>query len=200
MKKRLANLISVILNPFLVSLAVIILLSFESTSSAADALKWSLILIVLSVLPVFVVIFYLVRRRKLEGVFISTRGKRHRIYLVAVFFGIVGSVVLYILEAPLMLVAIFVAGLVAMIIFFSINLFWKVSIHSAFVAALVTILIILYSPVGALAAALLPPIAWARVELEYHSAAQAVTGAILAAIIMLVVFYLFGLIGGFTRV
>lgn len=200
MKKRLANLISAILNPFLVSLAVIILLSFESTSSAADALKWSLILIVLSVLPVFVVIFYLVRRRKLEGVFISTRGKRHRIYLVAVFFGIVGSVVLYILEAPLMLVAIFVAGLVAMIIFFSINLFWKVSIHSAFVAALVTILIILYSPVWALAAALLPPIVWARVEMEYHSAAQAVTGAILAAIIMLVVFYLFGLIGGFTRV
>lgn len=200
MKKRLANLISAILNPFLVSLAVIIVLSFESTSSAVDALKWSLILIALSVLPVFAVILYLVRRRKLEGIFISARGKRHRIYLLAIFCGIIGSIILYISGASLWLVAIFVAGFAVMVIFFSINLFWKVSIHSAFVAAFVTILIILYGTVGALAAVLLLPIAWARVELEHHSAAQSVTGAILAAIIILVVFYLFGLIGGFTRV
>jgi len=200
MKKRLANLISAILNPFLISLAVIILLSVESTSSAIGALKWSVMMVALSVLPVFMVILYLVRKRKLEGIFISARGKRHRIYLLAVFFGIVGSIILYILGIPAILLAVFVSGLAAMVIFFSINLFWKVSIHSAFVAAFVTILIILYGPVGALAAALLPLIAWARVELKCHSTAQAVTGAILAAIIILVVFYLFEPIGGFTRV
>ena len=193
MKKKLANLISAILNPFLVSLAVIILVAFESTSSFAEAAKWSLILIALSVLPVFTVIFYLVRRRKLEAILVIAREQRARIYLLAIFLGIIGSVLLNIWGAPLMLAAIFIAGLAAMVIFSSINLFWKISVHSAFVAALITILIILYGAIGALAALLLPLIVWARVEMKHHSVAQAVTGAILSVLIVLVVFYLFGL-------
>ena len=92
-----------------------------------------------------------------------------------------------------MLSAIFVAGMVAMVIFFSINLFWKISIHSAFVTAIMTVLMTLYGSIGALAAVLLPLIVWARVELKHHSLAQAITGAILAELIVLVVFYLFGL-------
>ena len=193
MKKRLANLISAILNPFLVSLVVIILISFESTSNAAEAIKWALILIALSILPVFSVIFYLVRQRKLKAILVIAREQRTRIYILAILLGIIGSVLLQIWGAPLMLSAIFVAGMAAMVIFFSINLFWKISIHSAFVTAIMTVLMTLYGSIGALAAVLLPLIVWARVELKHHSLAQAITGAILAELIVLVVFYLFGL-------
>ena len=194
MKKRLANLISAVLNPFLVSLVVIVLVSFGSTFSAAEAIKWALILITLSILPVFSVIFYLVRRRKLTAILIITREQRTRIYILAVFLGIIGSILLQIWGAPAMLAAIFAAGMAAMVIFFSINLFWKISVHSAFVTAFITILMILYGSIGALAALLLPLIVWARVELKHHSLAQAIAGVILAALIVLVVFYLFGLI------
>ena len=194
MKKRLANLISAVLNPFLVSLVVIVLVSFGSTFSAAEAIKWALILITLSILPVFSVIFYLVRRRKLTAILIIAREQRTRIYILAVFLGIIGSILLQIWGAPAMLTAIFVAGMAAMVIFFSINLFWKISVHSAFVTAFITILMILYGSIGALTALLLPLIVWARVELKHHSLAQAIAGAILAALIVLVAFYLFGLI------
>ena len=199
-KKRLANLISIVLNPFFISLLLVILLSFESTTSTADAIKWSLIIIALSVLPVFLVIFYLVRKRKLEGVFIRVRGKRHGIYLLAIFFGIAGSIILYIFEAPIILLAVFVSGLVAMVMFSGINLFWKISVHSAFVVATVPIFIIVYGPIGAITLLLFPPIAWARIELNFHSPAQTVAGAILSALIILGVFHLFGLSGGFTHV
>ena len=86
------------------------------------------------------------------------------------------------------------AGLSAIIVFMGINLLWKISVHAAFAAASVTILIILYGSIGTVTAVLLPPIVWAKVELEHHSPTQVAAGALLAALIVVVVFYLFGLI------
>jgi len=194
MRKRLAKLTSNVLNPFLVSLLVIILLSFKSTSSTSDALKWSLISLALGTLPVFLVIVYLARNQKLEGIFISTRRQRTKIYLLASICAVVGCVILSYLGAPLVLVATFVAGLSAIVAFMCINLLWKISLHSAFVAASVTILVILYGVIGATTAVLIPLIGWARIELEHHSLSQVATGALLAALIASVVFYLFGLV------
>ena len=194
MRRQIANLTSNILNPFLVSLVVILLLSFESTSSTFDALKWSLILIAVSILPIFSVIVYLVHNQKLEGIFVSPRRQRNKIYLLASACTVVGCIILLYLGAPLVLVATFVAGLSAILIFTCINLLWKISLHTAFIAASVTVLIILYGSIGTVTVVLLPPIAWARIELEHHSLAQVAAGAILAALIVVVVFYLFGLI------
>lgn len=194
MKKQIANLTSNILNPFLVSFAVILFLSFESTSSTADAIKWSLILVAVSVLPVFSVIVYLVHTRKLEGIFVSPRKQRNKIYFLAGVCAVVGCIIILYLGAPLVLVATFVAGLSAILIFMCINFLWKISLHTAFIAASVTVMIVSYGASGAVTAVLLPPIVWARVELEYHSITQAVAGALLAALVIAVVFYLFGLI------
>jgi len=79
-----------------------------------------------------------------------------------------------------------------------INLLWKISLHTAFVAASVTVLTILYGSIGAVTAVLLPSIAWSRIELEHHSLAQVAAGALLAALIVVVTFYLFGLVGSTT--
>lgn len=194
MKRQIANLTSNILNPFLVSLVVILLLSFKSAASTADAIKWSLISIAVSILPVFSVIAYLVHHRKLEGIFVSPRRQRNKIYLLASVCAFVGFIIILSLGAPLVLVATFVAGLASVLVFMCVNLWWKISLHTAFIAASITILIVSHGYIGAVAAVLLPPIVWARVELEKHSIAQAVAGALLVALIVLVVFYLFGLI------
>ncbi len=195
MRERIASLTSNILNPFLVSPVLILLLSFKSTSSTLDAVKWSLILIAVSILPVFSVIIYLVRSQKLEGPFINIRKQRTKIYLLAGVGASVGSIILYYFGAPLILVAAFVAGLSGVIIFMCINLLWKISFHTAFVAASVTALIILYGSIAAVTVVLVPLIAWARIELKHHSLAQVAAGALLAALIVVVVFvYLFGLV------
>ncbi|OGO21950.1 MAG: hypothetical protein A2144_11725 [Chloroflexi bacterium RBG_16_50_9] len=107
----------------------------------------------------------------------------------------IGSVTLCLLGAPLLLVATFVAGLGAILVFMSINLVWKISLHTAFVAASVTILSIVFGAEGALMVVLIPLVAWARIELEHHSVAQVVTGALLAALIVFFVFHIFGLTG-----
>ena len=194
MKKQVATLTSNILNPYLVSLAVILLLSFESTSSVLEAIKWSLILIALSILPVFSVIVYLVRNDRLEGLFINVRKQRTKIYLLAGVCAGVGCVILPYLGAPKMLVATFIAGLSATVIFMAINLIWKISLHTAIIAASVTVLVILYGSIAAVTVVLPPLIAWARIESEHHSLAQVTAGALLAALIVVAVFYPFGLV------
>ncbi len=194
MRERIANLTSNILNPLLVSLVLILLLSFKSTSSALDAVKWSLISIAVSILPIFSVIIYLVRNQKLESLFINVREQRTKIYLLAGVCAGVGCIIFPYLEAPPTLIATFVSGLSAVTVFMCINLLWKISLHTAFVTASVTVLIILYGSMAAVTAVLVPLIAWSRMELKHHSLPQVVAGALLAALIVVVVFYLFGLV------
>ena len=194
MRKRIANLTSNILSPFLVSLIVILLLSFKSTSSTPDALKWSLILIAISILPVFLVIIYLVHNNRLDSVFVSARKQRTKIYWLAGACTGTGCVIFPYFGAPLILVAAFVAGLSAVVIFMGINLWWKISIHTAFIAGSITALVILYSWLAAIAIVLVPLMSWARIELEHHSLAQVAAGTLVAALIVVVVFYLFGLV------
>ncbi len=189
MKKRIANLTSNILNPFLLCLAMIVLLSFVSASSTLDALKWALIAMALSVLPVFLVIIYLVRKSRLDAVFTNIREQRTKLYLLAGLCAIVSRITLAYLRAPSILVAAFTAGLSLTVIFMLVNLWWKISLHTALVAASATVLVMMYGWAAAVTVTLVPLTAWARIELEYHSLAQTATGALLAALIVVVVFY-----------
>lgn len=194
-KKRIARLTTNVLNPFLVAVGMIALLSFSSNPSASDAIKWSLILTAFSLFPVFAVVLFLLHNGKLDDFFIKARRQRNQIYLLSAACAIAGSIILTRLGAPLVLLASFVAALAAIVVFMLINLRWKISVHTAFIAASATILIVLFGYAGAVSAALVPPTAWARVELDHHSPAQAVTGALLASMIVVVVFYFFGFVG-----
>lgn len=194
MIKRIANLTSIIFSPFLVGLALILLVSFESTASILDAIKWSLILIALSILPIYLVVVYLVRSNKLDGILGSIRQQRSKIYALAAILAGIGCIILFYLKAPLIMLALFATGFFGTAIFMGINLWWKISLHTAFIAASVTLLVILYGFMAAVAIVLIPLVAWSRLELESHSPAQLVAGALLATSILVVVFYLFGLI------
>jgi membrane-associated phospholipid phosphatase len=195
MKERLSRLTSNILNPFLVSFIIIMLFAFKDTASTIDAIKWALISVVLSVLPVFVVVIYLVRCKKLNGIFINPREQRNGIYLLASVLGAVSCGVLWYFRAPKLLAVTFTAGLVAIVFFMAINYFWKISLHTAFMAAAVAVLIIVYGVAAAWTFILLPPVAWSRMELKQHSATQVMTGAILAAVIVVGIFLGFGVVG-----
>jgi membrane-associated phospholipid phosphatase len=196
LRQQVAKIAANILNPFLLSFILIILLSVESTSSANEAIKWSLISLALSVFPVFTVVLYLVRRRKLDGIFINPRQQRSRIYLLALSCAIIGYIILIIFDAPELLRAAFLSGLIAVTVFMIINLFWKISLHTAFITASVTVLIIVYGEAAAWTAIFIPLIAWARLEMKLHTPAQVFVGTLLSVSIVTIVFYLFGIIGG----
>jgi len=188
-KQRIANLTSNILNPFLISLVVILLFSFSSSTSTSEAIKWSLISMAVSIVPIFLVIIYLVHSGGLDAILTNARQQRTKIYLAAGFSAIAGYFILSYLKAPPILVAGFVAVLSMAVIFMFINLWWKISVHTGCIAASSMVLIMLYGWTAAVTVPLVPLTAWARIELEHHSLAQAVTGAVLAALIAVVIFY-----------
>lgn len=194
MRKRIAGLTSNILNPFLVSLIIIVLLSFESASGISDALKWSFILAAISILPVFLAAVYLLRKGRLDGIFTAVRKQRTAIYVLSGVCAAVGYIILLFSKAPLMLRAAFATGLSGVVTFTVINLWWKISLHTALVAALVTVMVILYGWIATAGVVLVLLIAWARLALKQHSLAQVVAGAVLAALITVAAFYLFGFV------
>ena len=194
MRKQIANLTSNIFNPFLIGLALILLVSFEATASVFDALKWSLILITLSILPTFLFAIYLVRRNKLDSILANVRKQRTKLYALAVILVGINCIILLSLKAPLILLALSVAGFSVSVVFMCVNLRWKISLHTAFITGAVTVLFILYGFMSMASIVLIPLVAWARIELGSHSLAQIVAGALLATSILVVVFYLFGLI------
>jgi hypothetical protein len=194
MRERLARLISNILNPFLVSGGVIIVLTVRSANGPANAAKWVLISLALSVLPVFAVVLYLVRRKKLDGIFVSQRRQRTGLYLMAGILAMVGCVVLYFLDAPDILLATFTSGLAAIAVFGFINLAWKISLHTAFLSGSVTIFTIIYGAAGVATVLLLALVAWARLRMGLHSPAQITVATVLSSAIVTGVFWGFGFV------
>ncbi|MFC1899888.1 phosphatase PAP2 family protein [Chloroflexota bacterium] len=188
MRERIANLISNIFNPFLVSLVLILVLSLQSTVNSSDALKWVLVSVVIGILPIFLTIVYLVYSRRLEGVLIVSRKQRTKIFIITGICAGIGGLLLPYLGAPITLVATFASGLIAAVIFMGVNFFWKISLHSAFLAAAATILIMLFGSVVAAISVLVPVVGWSRVELKHHSLAQVTAGALLSASIVFTVF------------
>jgi membrane-associated phospholipid phosphatase len=195
MRETLARLTTNIINPFLTSFIVMVLLAFHDTAGTGEALKWAAISLVLSVLPILGVVLCLVWRKRLDGIFVNPRQQRKVIYLIASALGAVGFLVLRYCGGTGLLEATFAAGLAAIVVFMLINLFWKISLHTAFVSGAVAVLIIVYGAAAAWTVVLLPPVAWARMALKQHSAVQVAAGAVLAAAIVTAVFWGYGVVG-----
>lgn len=195
MRETLAKLTTNIINPFLMSFIVIVLLSFRGAESTGEALKWAAIALAFSVLPVLATIYYLVRRKKLDGFYANPRRQRTGLYLLASVLAAAGYVTLWRLGAPVLLVATFAAGLASIVVFSVVNLFWKISLHTAFMTGAAAVLIIAYGAAAAWTVLLIPLVTWARITLKQHTPLQAGLGAILAAGIVTGVFWGYGLIG-----
>lgn len=195
MRERLARLISNTLNPFVISAIIIVLLAFKETSSITDAIKWASISLAMSVLPIFIVVIFLVHSKKIDGFFTTPREQRSVVYLLASALGAIGCGILWYLKTPELLKITFITGLIAIIVFMVINYFWKISLHTAFMAASVTLVIVVYGACSVWTILFLPLVAWARIELKQHSITQVAAGGLIAAVIVAGVFWGFGVIG-----
>jgi membrane-associated phospholipid phosphatase len=194
MRKRTARLISNILNPFLISVVIIVLLSFKNAPDMAEALKWAAISLVISVLPVLAVVAYLVRRKKMDAFYDNQRRQRYTVYILASVLGAIGCGLMWGLKAPELLAVTFTTGFAELVVFMGINFYWKISLHTGFIASAVTILCLVYGVIATWTIVFLPLAGWARIELKQHSIRQVTAGTVLAAGIVIAMFAGFGLV------
>jgi membrane-associated phospholipid phosphatase len=99
-----------------------------------------------------------------------------------------GLAILVALEAPRQLVALVVAMLAGLAATLVVTLWWKLSMHVAAVSGTVAILALTFGPALTMAVPLVAVVAWSRVRLGDHTAAQTVAGAALGGLVGSTVF------------
>jgi len=178
-RKRLAELLSLVLQPQAVAILLYALVSAKYLRGVRALGLFLLSVLFVSVLPT-VFVLWLARRGKVSDPDLPRREERFFPYLGIV--GIYGVLlaVLVLFDAPPPLLAITLCYIAVTLAGAVISLFWKISLHLAGIAGPVTALLLLVHPLFALLYGLLVPLGWARVVLRKHNVLQAVCGSLLS--------------------
>ncbi|MEN8614137.1 phosphatidic acid phosphatase [Dehalogenimonas sp. THU2] len=193
-KLKLANYISDGLNPLVLGLVILANVAFTAAADAAQAFGWFLLVTGLVFLPVLLIAMFFVRTGRMDALFSNRRHQRHRIYVIGLFFAVLTMLVLNWLNAPVEIVATLVTGIVTVVTFAAVNLWWKISVHTSTVSALAVILLVLYGWWAVPSLVLVPMMGWSRIVLAQHTLGQVVAGALVSAIIVIAVFFQYGVI------
>src|SRR5262245_8470730 len=130
----LSRLLSQVFHPILVNIVTFVIAGYFGLANHATGLAWTGLCILVSVLPP--TIFYTVRLR--QGAYgdedISIRQQRNELYLVGFVWVLAVTIVLIPLGLPRALLAVLLVALALGVIGGAINLFWKISVHSASIA------------------------------------------------------------------
>jgi membrane-associated phospholipid phosphatase len=179
--RRLARLISRWLNPQLYSPLVFLVSALAVSSSPLDAALYTLVPLLLLVLPVYAVTYLGLRRGHYRHQWVPERERRQGIYLFGVTAAALCLAALYGLGAPrevlATLLAVTLSGFTGMLI----NRTWKISIHTGGIAGSVTVFSFFFWPYAILTWPLVPLVAWARVVLGEHTVGQVLAGGALAS-------------------
>ncbi len=190
----IARRISQILHPVPLGIVSIFIVGVFGSDDRISGLWWAIICSLLHVVPPTV--FFNIRLR--QGAYsdddISDRTQRHELYLFGMVNVILGTAILWALQAPLPLLAMLVSVAIMNLISFLINLFWKISIHSASIGSCATLASIYLPVVGGICWVAAVVLGWARLRTRNHTLMQVIAGMSLAVICVLGAFRMFGLL------
>ena len=188
----LGRLLSQVFHPIPMNIATFLVAGFFGVANRTLGLAWAGLCVVLSVLPP--TIFYAVRLR--QGIYgdedISVRQQRNELYLVGFGWVLVVMLALIPLGVPRALLAVMIVGLALGLIGGAVNLFWKISVHAASIAALSTVALLYSLGLGAGLWLCALAVGWARVRTGNHTPLQVLAGFLSAALIVLTVFQVVG--------
>lgn len=181
-RKKLAERISLVLEPQAIAVLLYALVAFTSSRGLRAVGFFVLSVLFVSLFPTLFVLF-LAKKGRVSDPDLPRREERFVPYL-----GIVGMygmlfVLLVLFSAPRALLAITLCYILVTFVGAVISLFWKISLHLAGVAGPVTALVLLVHPLFALLYALLAPLGWARVFLRKHTVLQVVCGSLMSSAI-----------------
>ena len=190
MLDRIAVTISVLFNPFLLPLASILIIVWLSVTTTQQGLLWMVIVILFaSVLPMLFILL-LFRLGQLSDFRLTVREQRAKPLIFSLVSALVGSGILYLLDAPREIVWLSVACVINGLVLTLITQVWKISFHSGVAAGCMTGLVTLISSQFVYLFILLPFIAWARVHRKRHTYLQTIIAAPIAVASTVVVLQL----------
>jgi len=187
----LARLVTEVLAPAPTVAALTLVVAWHSAPTATEAMRWGTIAaLFVSVIP-FLYIVRGVLRGGLTDHHVGVRQQRPVPLLVGVASMLAGLILLVTWGAPRDLVAVVAVVTVGLAASLLVTLIWKLSIHAAVVSGAVAILVLVFGLPLLVAAPLVPLVCWARVAVHDHTPAQTIAGAVLGAIVAVIVFAAF---------
>lgn len=190
----IARRISQILHPVPLGIVSIFIVGVLGSANRIQGLWWALVCALIHVVPP--TIFFNIRLH--QGAYsdddISIRSQRNELYLFGMLNVTIGTLILWLLNAPSPLLAMLVSVAVMNLISFFINLFWKISIHSASIGSCATLASIYLPALGGICWVAAVVLGWARLRTRNHTLMQVIAGISLAVVCVLGVYRLFGLI------
>lgn len=150
-----------------------------------SAWLWMAFQAVFNVLLPVMFILWLLREGRISDFDIYYRKQRFRPYIFITSCGIVTSLVMALGGAPRLMVILSITGVVQTVALFLINMWWKISAHSAATASFTILL------GGLFGASLLPYLlgvplmVWSRVRLKRHTLTQTLAGTLLGTLVII---------------
>ena len=185
---RVARLVGEVLSPPPIIAALALLVAWDSSPTPDMAVVWGGIAATFaSVLP-YAIILRGVRRGRLSNTNLSLRQERIRLGVVALASIGIGLGLLVAFDAPAEMVALLVSIAAGIVCGWVITLWWKISVHAAIAAGAATVLLLVYGPALLVAWPLVPLVAWSRVQVGDHTAAQVLAGVALGIVVNATVF------------
>lgn len=195
MKRKLFPLLAETISNVLSPPAVLAMMGFLLAISPAvavpllPALGWSVLHGLLASLIPVIYIVYLLKRGEIGDLHMKRRADRNRPLVLGVTTAMVAWALLALFHAPLAYqrLALFDVSLLSLIAI--INVWWQISMHGAAIVGVMTISGVIFGlPFAIWVSPLVLLVAWARLYLGRHSAYQMIAGAIVGALVALVVF------------
>ncbi len=183
----LANLVSNVLNPPLISvLGIFLMAGFLGTP---DAWRWAILFVILVVIVPTLYVYWLLKRGKIESFHIPNRQNRKGVYLVIILSNVVGVVVMLVLGAPFLLLAFGIMGVMQSTLLFLINMYWKISGHTTAISGLSVFIVAALGWSMYPVLMIVPLVAWARIRTHSHSFWQTVAGVMTGSFFILITWF-----------
>ncbi|MBX0329073.1 PAP2 family protein [Oscillochloris sp. ZM17-4] len=190
----IARTISQIFHPVILSIISIFIVGLMGVAPTMHGLGWAALCTLIQVLPP--TIFFSIRLR--QGAYtdddVSVRSQRNELYLFGMATVLAGVGLLSFLGAPTPLVALLASAALLNGTSWLINLFWKISIHSAGIGSCATIAALYSKPLGLLLWVCALSLGWARVRTRNHTPMQVAAGLALACACVVGSYMAFGLL------
>jgi len=162
--------------------------------SLFNGLRWRFVVILLLIdgLIPFLYFVHLLSTKEVSDWDTTKREQRIRLYVFTLVTHSIG-VILALLLGKMVLAKILFLFLVLAVVFTLITLRWKISIHTGVSSAAVAFLTLLFGSRWLWLFLIVAAIAWARIVMRKHTLGQVVIGAVLAAGLISVGFYILGI-------
>ncbi len=181
-KKRFAELISNAAYPTLVSIPAFILINIFFLNLYDFLIITSICIIFAGILPIILVLWWL-KSKNGNGAEIDMdipdREERFYPLLIVITCYAVGTILLYLLSAPLITTVLMFCYFSNTLAVFFINFYWKISIHAMGITGPVVALTYVYGSIGALFGLIIPFVMWSRLYLKEHTFSQIIMGVLL---------------------